>query len=45
MRIIVRNIGQRVGIKVRPHRLRHTFALMFLKGGGDPLYAPVPARP
>jgi site-specific recombinase XerD len=36
MRIIVRNIGQRVGIKVYPHRPRHTFALMFLKGGGDP---------
>ena len=36
MCVIVRNIGKRVGIKVYPHRLRHTFALMFLKGGGDP---------
>ncbi|MEJ2733324.1 MAG: tyrosine-type recombinase/integrase [Anaerolineae bacterium] len=33
---IVRHIGERVGIKVYPHRLRHTFALMFLKNGGDP---------
>jgi integrase/recombinase XerD len=33
---IVRHIGERIGIRVYPHRLRHTFALMFLKNGGDP---------
>lgn len=34
---IVRNVGKRVGIRVYPHRLRHVFALMSLKGGGDPV--------
>lgn len=34
--VIVRRLGERVNIRVYPHRLRHTFALMFLKNGGDP---------
>jgi site-specific recombinase XerD len=36
LRVIVANIGKRVGIHVYPHRLRHTFALQYLKLGGDP---------
>jgi integrase/recombinase XerD len=37
MAVIVRHIGQRVGIRgVYPHRLRHTFALQYIKMGGDP---------
>ena len=33
---IVRRIGLRAGIRVYPHRLRHTFALQYIKKGGDP---------
>ena len=33
---IVRIIGERVGIRVYPHRFRHTFAPHSLKMGGDP---------
>jgi integrase/recombinase XerD len=36
MCVIMRRIGQRVGIRVYPHRLRHTFALQYIKKGGDP---------
>jgi integrase/recombinase XerD len=36
MSVIVRRLGERVNIRTYPHRLRHTFALLFLKGGGDP---------
>ena len=33
---VVRIIGERVGIRAYPHRFRHTFALQYLKLGGDP---------
>jgi integrase/recombinase XerD len=33
---IVRIIGERTGIRAYPHRFRHTFALQYLKLGGDP---------
>jgi integrase/recombinase XerD len=37
LRVIVNHLGQRAGVsRCYPHRLRHTFALLYLKGGGDP---------
>ena len=34
---LVARIGQRAGLEhVYPHRLRHTFALLYLKNRGDP---------
>src|SRR5512139_859528 len=36
LRVIVHNIGLRAGIHCYPHRLRHTFALLYLKNRGDP---------
>jgi site-specific recombinase XerD len=36
LRALVSNIGKRVGVHVYPHRLRHTFSLMYLKMRGDP---------
>lgn len=34
--VIVHRLGQRINIRTHPHRLRHRFALMFLKNGGAP---------
>lgn len=33
---LVAKIGRRAGVRVYPHRLRHTFALLYLKNHGDP---------
>ena len=35
LRRIVSIIGEKVGVRAYPHRLRHTFALQYLKLGGD----------
>ncbi len=36
VRSILRHLGERAGVKdVHPHRFRHTFALFFLRNGGD----------
>lgn len=32
----LRRIGQRVKVKAHPHKFRHTFAINFLRNGGDP---------
>jgi len=37
VRSVFRRWGNRVGVHVSPHRLRHTCAVMFLENGGDAL--------
>jgi site-specific recombinase XerD len=34
-KILVRRLGIKAGVKVHPHQLRHTFAINFLRAGGD----------
>jgi integrase/recombinase XerD len=36
VRRIVFHLGEKIGIRCYPHRLRHTFALQYLKFRGDP---------
>jgi len=33
---MIRNLGKRLGIKLSPHRLRHSFAINFLRNGANP---------
>jgi len=33
---MIRNLGKRLGIKLSPHRLRHSFAISFLRNGANP---------
>lgn len=32
---MVRKLGKRCGVSVHPHLLRHTFAISYLRNGGD----------
>jgi len=34
-KIIIKRLGKKAGLKVHPHKLRHTFAINFLRAGGD----------
>jgi site-specific recombinase XerD len=36
LRVIIAHIGRRAGFQCYPHRVRHTFALLYLKLKGDP---------
>lgn len=35
VKTLVRRIGVKANVNVRPHKLRHTFAVSFLRAGGD----------
>lgn len=35
MKILIKRLGDRAKVKVHPHKLRHTFAISFLRAGGD----------
>jgi site-specific recombinase XerD len=35
VKIMIKRLGNKAGVKVHPHQLRHTFAISFLRTGGD----------
>jgi site-specific recombinase XerD len=35
MKILITRLGDKAKVKVHPHQLRHTFAISFLRAGGD----------
>jgi len=35
MKILIKRLGDKAKVKVHPHQLRHTFAISFLRAGGD----------
>ena len=35
IKILIKRLGNRAKVKVHPHKLRHTFAISFLRAGGD----------
>ncbi len=35
VKILIKRLGNRAKVKVHPHQLRHTFAISFLRAGGD----------
>jgi len=35
IKILIRRMGEKVGVKAHPHKFRHTFAVSFLRAGGD----------
>jgi integrase/recombinase XerC len=35
VKILVKRLGDKANVKVHPHQLRHTFAISFLRAGGD----------
>jgi len=34
-KILIHRIGEKAGVKVYPHKMTHTFAISFLRAGGD----------
>lgn len=35
LKILIKRLGDKAKVKVHPHQLRHTFAISFLRAGGD----------
>lgn len=35
VKALINRLGRKVGVKAYPHKLRHTFAISFLRAGGD----------
>ena len=35
VKMLVKRLGERAGVSVSPHKLRHTFAISYLRAGGD----------
>jgi site-specific recombinase XerD len=35
IKILTKRLGQKANVKVHPHKLRHTFAISYLRAGGD----------
>jgi integrase/recombinase XerD len=35
LRLLITRLGKRLGIKAHPHKFRHTFAINYLRNGGD----------
>jgi integrase/recombinase XerD len=35
LRLFITKLGKRLGIKAHPHKFRHTFAINYLRNGGD----------
>lgn len=35
IKILIKRLGERAKVKVHPHKLRHTFAISYLRSGGD----------
>lgn len=35
VKILIKRLGEKAGVKVHPHKLRHTFAISYLRAGGD----------
>ncbi len=35
VKILIKRLGNKANVKVHPHQLRHTFAIAFLRAGGD----------
>jgi site-specific recombinase XerD len=35
VKILIKHMGKKANVKVHPHQLRHTFAISFLRAGGD----------
>jgi site-specific recombinase XerD len=36
VRLMLLRLGKAAGVKVNPHLFRHTFAIQYLRNGGDP---------
>ena len=35
IKMLIKRLGERARVKVHPHKLRHTFAISYLRSGGD----------
>ncbi len=35
LQTLIGRLGKKAGLKIHPHKLRHTFAISYLRNGGD----------